>query len=85
VLDSQTIYDQSRVSVDNFVDILPSPSAGPDESRLCPGLPAKKARRESLMNQRLTIATGFVASCVGTACIWRTATQILCISQAWEK
>jgi hypothetical protein len=68
--------------VDNFVDIPVPQAPDPDETRVCAGLPAKKAPQESYMNQQLASATGFVAGGRRGSYFLRAATQLLCISQA---
>jgi hypothetical protein len=48
--------------VDNFVDTLPPSGCEARKIKGLAGLPAKRAFRESLMNQPLAIAIGFVAA-----------------------
>ena len=82
VVDSKYFYAPSRECVDNFVDILARQPRDPDETRVCAGLPANQASRESYMNQQLASATGFVASAQQASYFLRAAAQLLCISQA---
>jgi hypothetical protein len=48
------------------------------------GLPAKKAKTKTHMNQQLAIAMGFIAGPAPAELFCRNATQILCISGRWQ-
>jgi hypothetical protein len=45
-------------------------------------MPIKKANLKIFINQTLTVAIGFVAVIPQLVEVWRSATKIMCISQA---
>jgi hypothetical protein len=73
VLDLQTPFKISKLSVDNFVDISTWRGGRPLKSRAESKCYLKKQLQRIYINQGLTIAISFVAGCQEARWICRTA------------